>query len=392
MRSRTSTIRPAKTFSTCINPVRSHPRRFWILVARGCAPLLLMILGGCLGATKPPVAAADARFRLSDSLASMIRVDTARVAEVESDLHLTGKITFDEEKVIKVYPPVGGVAVEVKAELGDYVEKGAVLAVIKSADVAGYEQQRISAEANLQIAKKNLEAAEDMHASGVASEKDLIMSQREYAKAEAEAKRMSEIYSIYDLSEGSGYVVKAPITGFIVERKLNKGMQLRPDNSDNLFTISNLDEVWVTANIYETDITKVRAGYTADVTTLTYEGKVFQGKVDKVFNVLDPETKVMKVRIRLPNPGYLLKPEMFASVDVHYKEGGSMPEIPEEAVIFDKSKDFVMVYRDRSDIETREVKVYKSAAGRAWLSAGIRSGERVISRYHLLVYDELNGG
>jgi cobalt-zinc-cadmium efflux system membrane fusion protein len=338
------------------------------------------------------VSAADARFRLSDSLAGMIRVDTARMADVESDLNLTGKVAFDEDQVIKVYPPVGGAAVEVKAELGDYVQKGAVLAVIKSADVAGYEQQRIAAEANEQIAKKNLEAAEDMHASGVASEKDLITAQREYAKAQAEAKRMREIYSIYDLSEGSGYLVKAPISGFIVEKKINKGMQLRPDNSDNLFTISNLDEVWVTANIYETDIGKVKAGYDADVTTLSYEGKVFKGKVDKVFNVLDPETKVMKVRIRLPNPGYLLKPEMFASVNVHYKEGGAMTEIPEEAVIFDKSRDYVVVYRDRSDVETREVKIFKTAAGRAWVSAGINPGERVISRYHLLVYDELNGG
>jgi cobalt-zinc-cadmium efflux system membrane fusion protein len=367
-------------------------RRRWIRIAQGCAPLLLFVLAGCLGANKPAVSAADARFRLSDSLAGMIRVDTARMADVESDLNLTGKVAFDEDQVIKVYPPVGGAAVEVKAELGDYVQKGAVLAVIKSADVAGYEQQRIAAEANEQIAKKNLEAAEDMHATGVASEKDLITAQREYAKAQAEAKRMREIYSIYDLSEGSGYLVKAPISGFIVEKKINKGMQLRPDNSDNLFTISNLDEVWVTANIYETDIGKVKAGYDADVTTLSYEGKVFKGKVDKVFNVLDPETKVMKVRIRLPNPGYLLKPEMFASVDVHYKEGGAMTEIPEEAVIFDKSRDYVVVYRDRSDVETREVKVFKTAAGRAWVSAGINPGERVISRYHLLVYDELNGG
>ncbi len=84
--------------------------------------------------------------------------------------------------------------------------------------------------------------------------------------------------------------------------------------------ISGLDEVWITANVYETDIAKIKEGYDADVTTLSYGDKVFKGKVDKVFNTLDPDTKVMKARIVLPNPGYLLKPEMYAGVTVYYQE------------------------------------------------------------------------
>lgn len=322
----------------------------------------------------------------------MIKIDTVRDQEIKGDLRLTGKVTFDDDRVIKVYPIMSGVVTEVKAELGDFVEKGAVLAVIRSSEVAGYVQQRISAEANLQIAKKNLEASEDMHASGVSSERELITAQREYAKAEAESKRVEEIFSIYNIGNGSEYIVKAPISGFVAERKINKGMQLRPDNTDNLFTLSNMDEVWVTANIYETDIAKVKTGFDAEVSTLSYEGKVFKGKVDKIFNILDPETKSMKVRIRLANPGYLLKPEMFASVVIHYSEGGSMTEIPAQAIIFDKSRNFVMIYRDRADVETREINVYKTVAGMSYISGGLKEGERVISRYHLLVYDELNGG
>ena len=354
--------------------------------------LLLVFLFGCHQKENNSEAAVP--FRLSDSLVSMIHLDTVKTTGILGDLNLTGKVAFNEDKVIKIFPPVAGVATEVKVELGDFVEKGKVLAVIRSSDIASYEQQRIAAEANLQIAKKNLDAAEDMHQSGVSSEKDLITTQREYAKAEAEEKRIHEIFQIYDIGDGSasGYAVKAPISGFIVERKINKGTQLRPDNADNLFTISNLDEVWVTANIYESDISKVKAGYDADITTLSYEGKVFRGKVDRISNVLDPETKVMQVRIRLANPGYLLKPGMFASVFLHFHEDGQMTEVPAQAVIFDKSKNFVMVYKDRSNIETREIDLYKTVAGKTYVKSGIKDGEQIISQYHMLVYDELNGG
>ncbi len=356
--------------------------------------VLLACLAGLIGchADKGAVAEETPHFRLSDSLVSMIQVDTARAQELESELRLSGKITFDEDRIIKVYSPLGGVATEVKAGLGDRVEKGQVLAVIHSGEAAGYAQQRTAAEDNLLIAKKNLEAAEDMHASGVSSERDLLTAQRELSKAQAEVDRIRAVFSIYEIGSGSGYSLKAPMSGFIVERKLNPGMQIRPDNADNLFTISNLDEVWVTANLYEGDIAKVKPGYAAAVTTLSYGDKVFSGKVDKVDNVLDPETRVVKVRIRLPNPGYLLKPEMFASIGIRFRDGGSMEEIPSQAVIFDKSRNFVMVYRDRSDIETREINLYKTVSGKAFIASGLKDGERVISRYHLLVYDELNGG
>lgn len=354
--------------------------------------LLILIFWGCQ--KKENESEASIPFRLSDSLAAMIHIDTVKTTGILGNLNLTGKVTFNEDKVIKIFPPVAGVATEVRAELGDYVEKGKVLAVIRSSDIASYEQQRIAAEANLQIAKKNLDASEDMHTSGVSSEKDLITAQREYAKAEAEEKRIHEIFKIYDIGDGSasGYEVKAPISGFIVERKINKGTQLRPDNADNLFTISNLDEVWVTANIYESEISKVKAGYDADITTLSYEGKIFKGKVDRISNVLDPETKVMQVRIRMANPGYLLKPGMFASVFLHFHEDGQMTEVPAQAVIFDKSKNFVMVYRGRSDIETREIELYKTVSGKTYVKSGIKDGEKIISQYHMLVYDEINGG
>src|SRR3977135_3577454 len=99
----------------------------------------------------------------------------------------------------------------------------------------------------------------------------------------------------------------------------------------------------------------------------------------------------MKVRIKIPNKGNLLKPEMFAQINIKYDDGGSqLPAIPAEAVIFDKNKNYVMVYKDKCDIETREVEIFQTIGNRAYIKSGLNAGEKIITQYQLLVYDALN--
>jgi cobalt-zinc-cadmium efflux system membrane fusion protein len=218
----------------------------------------------------------------------------------------------------------------------------------------------------------------------------MLAANQEKRNAEASLKRIKEIFSIYSIGRNSDYIVKAPASGFIVEKKINNDMQVRPDNTDNLFTISSMNEIWVMANVYESDIAKVKEGYDVNVSTISYPDKVFKGKIDKIFNVLDPETRVMKVRIRLENPGYALKPEMFATVAVQYPENRELIAVPAKSVIFDRNKHYVMVYQKRCDVDTREVDVYQTVGDVAYLNKGLKAGEKVISKYQLLVYDALN--
>ena len=158
--------------------------------------------------------------------------------------------------------------------------------------------------------------------------------------------------------------MKAPIDGYIIEKKVNRGMQLRSDNAENLFTVGQISEVWVLANVNESDIGRIRLGMEASVETLSYPGQQFRGRVDKVYTVLDPATKAMPVRIKLPNTGMKLKPEMHATVTLHYENGGEMTTIPAGSVIFDRSRHYVMVFHDRKNIETREVYYSKVARRR----------------------------
>jgi len=128
------------------------------------------------------------------------------------------------------------------------------------------------------------------------------------------------------------------------------------------------------------------------VTTLSYPGKIFRGKVDKIMNVLDPTNKVMKVRIVLPNPGYILKPEMFANVSVNATENKRMLCIPFKSLIFDHSQYYVLVYKTQADISIRPVQVASTVGDKAYISAGLTEGERIIASQDLLIliYQELN--
>ncbi len=348
----------------------------------------IFALASCEGAKKEETPATG--FTISDTMMKRIKIDTVKNTLVLNEIRLSGKVVADEEKVLKIFPLAGGTVMEVNVELGDYVEQGKVLAIIKSTEVADYDRQLSDAQANLQIAQKNADVAADMYKSKLVSEKEYITSQRELEKAKSEATRISEIFKIYNIGKNSQYIIKAPIAGFILEKKINSGMQIRSDMSESLFTVSQLSDVWVLANVYESDISKINLGYEASVTTLSYPDKILKGKVDKIYNVLDPQSKVMKVRVKLANEGNLLKPEMFAYVLVSFSEDKQLPSVPSKAVIFDKSKNFIMVYTDRSHIETREVEIYKSVGNITYIKSGLKAGERIMSEGHMLIYDQLN--
>lgn len=329
-------------------------------------------------------------FVVSDTMMKRIKLDTVKKETVKSTLLLTGKVFPDENKVIDVFPLVGGNVKDVFVELGDFVHKGDVLAVIKSGEIADYERQLIDAQSDLLVAQKQLSVTQDLFEGKLTSEKDLVSARKEVEKAQASLNRINEIFKIYNIGKESDYVIKAPISGFVVDKDINRDMQIRSDKTDHVFTISQLDELWVIADVFESDISKVQLGYKADVNTISYPDKTFTGKIDKIYNVLDPATKTMKIRIKINNSELLLKPEMHATIVLSYNESYAQESVPAQAVIFDKSRNYVMVFKDKYNIDTREVEVNKTIGKVSYLSKGLKEGEVVISQNQLLIYDALN--
>ncbi len=330
------------------------------------------------------------KFVISETMLKSIRLDTATVTQVQGVLNLNGKIVADENRLVEIFPIVGGNVISIDVELGDYVTKNQTLGVIRSSEVAEYDRQLKDAQSDVAVAQKNLAVKKDLLASKLISESEMAEVNKELEKAEAALKRIQETFSIYSFHNGSEYVLKSPINGFVISKQINRDMTLPSGHNESVFTIAELSEVWAVVNVYESDISKVKQGMDVAVSTLSYPGEVINGKIDKIFNVLDPATKTMKIRIKIQNNDFKLKPEMIATAKVIFHESKELPSVPAAAVIFDRSRQFLMIFKDRLNIETREVELHKSTEDRAWVVSGIDRGEVVISKNQLFLYDALN--
>lgn len=329
-------------------------------------------------------------FVLSETMLSSAKLDTVVASQVQGVLNLNGKIVADENRLVEIFPIVGGNVISIDVELGDYVKKNQTLGVIRSGEVAEYDRQLKDAQSDVFVAQKNLAVKKDLLASKLISEREMAEANKELDKAEAALKRIQETFSIYGFNHNSEYNLKSPINGFVISKKINRDMTLPSGHDESVFTIAELSEVWALAHVYESDISKVKPGMDVMVSTLSYPGEEIHGKIDKIFNVLDTETKTMKVRVKIQNDDFRLKPEMIATTQVLFNESKVLPSVPASAIIFDKSRQFVMIFKDRFNIETREVELYKTTADRAWVSSGVSPGEMVISKNQLFIYDALN--
>jgi membrane fusion protein, heavy metal efflux system len=357
--------------------------RYFIII------LAFFVLTSCTSKNEKDQVKTDQKFCIPDSLMNQIKVDTVSIRSIVQEFNLTGKVTYDQDKVVKLYPMASGNVMDVKVALGDYVEKGQVLAVVKSTEIVGAENDIVTAQSNLAVSEKNLAATEDMYKSGIVSEKDYTSALKETEKARSELNKAKTVLSIYG-GKQSNYIISSPISGFIVEKFVNPNMQIRPDNSTNLFTISDLKRVWILANVYETDISNIKVGEKVNVTTVSYPDKIFTGSIDKIYNLLDPDNKTMKVRIQLDNKDNLLKPEMFAKVIVHQIKDSTMLAVPANSIVFDQNKYWVMVYHDKCNVVTKQVEIVRSTSMYAYIKSGVKPGEKVITNFQLLIYNALN--
>jgi len=325
---------------------------------------------------------------LSENQLPQIKTDTAKKVNEQTELTLTGKVSFDEDKVAKVFPLVSGQVIKVNASLGDKVKRGDVLAILRSADISDFQNQYQVALSSLDLAKKNMEIAQELYKTNVNSEKEYLNAQNDYKKAQADANRLKQQLAIYGAKEDlpdAEYRVIAPNDGYVVEKNISENMDVRSDNSSSIYTVSSLESVWVLADVYESDLSKVKVGDDVDITTLAYNDKVFKGTINQVGSLLDPQTKTLKVRIVLDNTAGLLKPEMFCVIKVFIKHDNKILAVPSASVIFDNNHYYVMVRLTKTSFEKREVKPYQNVGKQVFIESGLKEGEIIVTDGSLLV-------
>ena len=333
---------------------------------------------------------APQKFVMTDKMYSQSTFADAQEEYAQNEIRLFGKVSAENNNISQVFPAVGGNVIEIKAELGDYVKQGQLLASVRSTEIAGFQSQSSDADANVSIAERNLQSVKDMFDGKLASEKELVMAQKELEKARSEQKRMNEVNQIYKLKTGSVYNMYAPISGYIISKDISPNEMLSSNRDQAVFTVAKLDNVWILANVNESDLGRIKVGQEVDIHTIAYPDKKIKGKIDKIFNVIDPDTRAAKALICVPNTDVALKPEMNATVKVHFPDDKKYVTIPSAAVVFDSNKHFVMVFNAKDNIETREVTIYRALDDKTYISTGLKPREKVIVKSNLLIYDAIN--
>ncbi|MEH7889243.1 efflux RND transporter periplasmic adaptor subunit [Elizabethkingia meningoseptica] len=328
-------------------------------------------------------------FEISKEMMKTTTLAEAQKEQIKEQMSFFGKISADRNSYIDIYPLVGGNVLTVNAELGDYVHKGQVLATIRSTEVAGFQKDLSDAKTDLAEAQNKLRVAQELYEGKLNTRNDVMAARSELTKAQDQLKRAEAVSTIYNVRNGNIYSVVSPINGYIVQKNINKDMQLRSDRSDNIFDVANTKDVWALVNINETDIDKIELGMKAEVSTLSYPDKVFYGKIDKIFKIIDPQTNAMQARVVLDNTQGLLIPDSKATIKIFDTLNETAIAIPSSAVIFDDNRYFVVLFRSQSNIKIREIKILKQTGETTYVADGVKEGDKVVTSNQLLIYKSL---
>jgi len=351
----------------------------------GCTGVLLFI---ACGQRDQMVREAPTDFCLNDALKQKIRIDTVMERPVTQHVNLTGEVTYNPDNVVQFVSLVEGIVVSTHFSLGDYVSKGQVLAAINSPELNAMLAERRNLNARSQVLERELAAAERLYADRIASARDLLEAQSEKERLAADLAGIESSLALFNPNERNGtFEILAPASGYIVEKNMSIGASF--NDGESLFTISDLDEVWVMVNVYATDMQFVAPGMEARIRTLAYPNAIFNGQISALSQVFDGEERVLKARVIMKNKALELKPGMSADISVERRTEEQAVAIPADAVIFDDNQYFAVVYDGDCSLHVRNLTF--SAKDDTWyfLAEGLAQGERVVSRNHLLVYEKI---
>lgn len=344
--------------------------------------------------TKVPVQSNDKpNVTLTSEQMKSVVVRAVNPVPVAEEFTAVGEVSFDENNVVRVFPIVSGTVEKVNVSLGDYVQRGQLLASLLSTDISAYQRDYNVAKANLEVEQKAIARSEELYKSGMLSERDIAEARKDFANANSEFNEKKQILELYGGSSerlDATFRVVAPRSGFIVERNINEGTQIRTDLNTNIFTISDLKTIWIWANVHESDMSKVKEGDKVTVKTVAYPDKTFQGTIKKIGTMLDPQSRVIRVRTELNNEDGLLKPEMFATVIITSQTSQKVLAVPEKALVLENNAFYVMKVTSEKTFEKVKVDVGRKFHEFTEVKGGLNAGDSIIVEGSLFVLTAAN--
>ena len=310
-----------------------------------------------------------------------IKVQKLEPQELANQIVVTATIQANQDKLAHVAPRVPGRVVKVNASLGDKVKAGQALAMLDSIDLGEARSAYLQAASEAAVAQAGFARAQRLNADSIIPEKDYLRARAEHEKARAALRAAADRLRMMGVSperqSGSVFPLTAPFAGTIIEKKAVLGELAPPDQS--LFTVADLSTLWIEADLFEKDLAKVRPGMQASVTVSAYPGEAFKGKLTYISSVVDKDSRTVKARVEVPNPGGRLKPEMFATAAIQTGSGAKALLLPEDAVLLVQGQPTVFVAeKDGFAFAPRAVEVGERAQGRIVIRSGVAAGEAVV--------------
>ena len=371
-----------------------------------CLIAAVTVLGGCQNhARRPPNQESSAgqnsksgpeQLHLSaDAIRTIgLRSELAQAGELGEELTTTAVIKPDEYRMAHVSPRIPGKAVEVFAKLGDDVKKGQALADLDSLELGQQKAAFLRAKADLQVAERNYTREKNLYAKQISSERDYLAAKGEFERSEAAYRQSREALRLLDLPDstiaritwgGAGnwlslFPLLSPFSGTVIGRHLTVGEQVRPD--ETVFTIADLDTVWIGVAIYQRDLGRVAVGDNAVVTVDAYPGEPFRGRIAYISNSLDPATRAADARVEIDNRRHRLRLGMFATAQIALRSLGNQQRaavVPLSAVQRVGDKSVVFIEQQPGTYLPRQVLVGATSNNKMQVTSGLQPGDRVVT-------------
>ncbi len=310
-----------------------------------------------------------------------VRTEAAQLRSLDRTVRAAGRIEADERKTYTISPKFEGYVERLHVNItGQAVGKGQPLLEV-------YSPELVSAQREYAIAIQGVDALKDAEGSARSGMKQLADASLQRLKnwdiSDAQIKALS----------GSGearrtLILRSPVSGIVTEKKVLQGMRFMPGEA--LYQIADLSSVWVVADVFEQDIGLITLGAVAKVRINAYPDKSFEGKVSYVYPTLNATTRTVPVRVELANPGQLLKPAMFAQVELPVAAKGSVVTIPASAVIDSGTRQIVLLEKGEGRFEPREVRLGARSDTHVEVIEGVKDGEPVVVAANFLIDAESN--
>ena len=296
------------------------------------------------------------------------------------------RITFDEARASRIGSPLAGRVTAVYVERGQRVAKGAPLFAVASPNLAELHADLDKANVERGTAKVNLDRTKALVDAGSLPAKELVTSQQQVAEAELAVKLATQKLASLKVGAASenGFTVSAPRDGVVVEKSVAVGQNVDPSNT-SVLAIADLSDVWVVADLFETDVGSLAPGAKAKVLVGTTE---LEGVVDQVPSVIDPDRHTVPVRVKLPNPDGALRPNAYARIQF-YVAMPAKAQLPTSAVMSDGDRTYVFVKEKTGALKRRTVVLGPVNAGKVPVISGLEAGEPVVVQGGILLDNQI---